>query len=208
MRHIRYRGGREQVVLLACLIGYLLGSISSSYIAGKVSTGVDIREHGSGNAGATNALRVLGWRLAALVLVADVFKGVLAVAFGNLVTEGWPAALALSGLAAVLGHNWPAFHGFRGGKGIATTIGALLTLTPGPALYALLVAAFLLVVSRYVSLAALGFVTFTPVFQLFMHVHPVYTVVTVVIALLAYWRHRGNIERLRHKTERRLTLRS
>ncbi len=195
------------MILLACLVGYLLGSISTSYIAGKVSAGVDIREHGSGNAGATNALRVLGWRLAALVAVADVFKGILAVAFANLVTGGWPTALALSGLAAVLGHNWPLFHGFRGGKGIATTIGALLTLTPGPTLYALLVAVLLLAASRYVSLAALGFVTFAPIFQLFMHVHPVYTVVTIVIALLAYWRHRGNIERLRQKTERRLSLR-
>ena len=192
------------MIVLACLAGYLLGSISASYIAGKLSSGVDIRDHGSGNAGATNTLRVLGWRLAVLVALADVFKGVLAVSFADLVTGGASAALALAALAAVVGHNWPIFLGFRGGKGIATAIGVLLTLTPGAALYSLLLAVLLLVGTRYMSLAALAFVTFTPIFQLFMHVHPIDTVVAVAIALLAYWRHRGNIERLRRGTERRL----
>ncbi len=196
------------MIVLACLAGYLLGSISASYIAGKLSSGVDIRDHGSGNAGATNTLRVLGWRLAVLVALADVFKGVLAVSFANLVTGGASAALALAALAAVVGHNWPIFLGFRGGKGIATAIGVLLTLTPGAALYSLLLAVLLLAGTRYMSLAALAFVTFTPIFQLFMHVHPIDTVVAVVIALLAYWRHRGNIERLRRGTERRLFIHS
>ena len=195
------------MIVIALIVAYLLGSINSSFIAGKLASGVDIRQHGSGSAGATNALRVLGWKLALVVLIADVAKGVFAISFAHLATNGWAPALALSGLAAIAGHNWPIYHGFRGGKGVATTIGVLLTLSFTPALYAGVVAIVVLLISRYVSLSALVFVTLAPIFQLVSHTNAFYILVTVAILIMTYWRHRANIERLMHGRENRVTIR-
>lgn len=192
------------LVLVCMIFAYLLGSISSSFIVGKLAAGVDIREHGSGNAGTTNILRVIGWRWALVVLAADLIKGVLAIAFAHLVTGGSAAAMALSGFAVVAGHNWPLYFGFRGGKGIATTIGVLITLSPTPALYAGLVGVALLILLRYVSLSALVFVTLILIFQIAMHTPGGYIWTTFAIAVMAYWRHRGNIERLMHGREPRI----
>lgn len=195
------------MIVVAIIFAYLLGSISSSFIAGRLAAGVDIRDHGSGNAGATNTLRVLGWKLGVIVLIADAVKGVLAVAFAHLVTNGWAPAMAFSGLAAIVGHDWPVYHGFRGGKGVATTIGVLLTLSFLPALYAGIVAILVLVAGRYVSVSALVFFTLAPIFQIAMHADAVYIVVTIAIAILGYWRHRENIDRLRRGRENRVSLR-
>ncbi|PWI59090.1 glycerol-3-phosphate 1-O-acyltransferase PlsY [Sulfoacidibacillus thermotolerans] len=192
------------MLFLSIIFAYLLGAISSSYIAGKVASGVDIRDHGSGNAGATNTLRVLGPKLALLVLVADIVKGILAIAFAHLATNGSQWAMALSGLAAIIGHNWPIYFNFRGGKGVATTIGVLATLSFPPALYAGLVAIALLLLTRYVSLAALTFVTLTPIFQIAMHTPAPYIWVSVIILLMTFWRHRTNITRLRKGVEHRI----
>lgn len=192
-------------MIFVCIIfAYLLGSISSSYIAGRVAAGVDIREFGSGNAGATNSLRVLGWRVGLLVFIADIVKGVLAIAFAHLVTNGGHWSMALAGLAAVVGHNWPIYFQFRGGKGVATTIGVLLTLAFVPAIYAGVVALAALALTRYVSLGSLLLVTLTPVFALFMHIPGPFVWVAFFLAVLTYWRHKGNIERLLRGEERRL----
>ncbi|MHB1627446.1 MAG: glycerol-3-phosphate 1-O-acyltransferase PlsY [Bacilli bacterium] len=190
--------------IVSILFAYLLGSISSSFIAGKVASGVDIRNYGSGNAGATNTLRILGLRLALIVLAADIVKGMLAVAFAHLVVNNSPITMALSGLAAIIGHNWPLYFGFRGGKGVATTIGVLATLSFPPALYAGLVAIALLVVMRYVSLAALVFVTLTPIFQIALHTPAPFIWISVVVLIMTYWRHRGNIRRLVQGSEHRI----
>ena len=190
--------------VVSILFAYLLGSISSSFIAGKVATGVDIRNYGSGNAGAANTLRVLGLRLGVIVLIADIVKGVLAIAFAHLATNGSTATMALSGLAVIIGHNWPIYFNFRGGKGVATTIGVLATLSFPPALYAGLVAIALLIVTRYVSLAALVFVTLTPIFQIAFHTPALYIWVTVAVLIMTYWRHRGNIRRLIEGSEHRI----
>ena len=116
--------------IITIVVGYLLGSISFSYLFGKWFKGIDIRKHGSGNAGATNTLRVLGKGPAILVLLLDALKGVVAVLLGVWAAPGpddiWIRVLC--GLAAIVGHNWPVFFGFRGGKGIATTIGVMATL--------------------------------------------------------------------------------
>lgn len=192
------------MVIVSMIFAYLLGSISSSFIAGKMVSGVDIREHGSGNAGATNILRVIGWRVALVVLFADLVKGVLAISFAHLATNGSFNAMALSGLSAIIGHNWPVYFGFRGGKGVATTIGVLFTLSFFPALYAALAALVLLLTLRYVSLAALVFVALTPIFQIAMHTHGSFVWISVIIAAMAFWRHRGNIERLMKGREPRV----
>ncbi len=192
------------MIVISVICAYLLGSISSSYIAGKLSKGVDIREHGSGNAGATNTLRVLGWKFAVVVLIADVAKGILAIALAHLLTNGQPAAMAFSGLAAIIGHNWPVYFGFRGGKGVATTIGVLATLSGAPALYAGLIAIALLLLFRYVSFSSLVFVTLTPIFDLGLHTPGLFIWVSVIVAIMTYWRHRTNIDRLIHGREHRV----
>ncbi len=192
------------MLFLSMIVGYLLGAISSSYIAGKIASDVDIREHGSGNAGATNTLRVLGPKIALIVLIADIAKGILAIAFAHLLASDSDWAMGLAGLAAIVGHNWPIYFGFRGGKGVATTIGVLATLSFPPVLYAGLVAIALLFITRYVSLAALVFVTLIPIFQLAMHTPAPYIWVSITIFLMTFWRHRTNITRLRQGTEHQI----
>ncbi|MEJ9319122.1 glycerol-3-phosphate 1-O-acyltransferase PlsY, partial [Halalkalibacterium halodurans] len=141
---------------------YLLGSVSFSYIIAKKIKKVDIRQHGSGNAGATNTLRVLGVGPAVTVLLLDILKGVIAVVVTVQLTpdgDGWFAAAA--GIAAIIGHNWPIYYGFRGGKGVATTIGVLASLVPLAAVLAGVIAIGSIVWTRYVSLGSLLFVTLT-----------------------------------------------
>lgn len=193
--------------IISLVLAYLLGSVSTSYIIGKMTHGVDIREHGSGNAGATNALRVLGWRMALIVLAVDILKGVLAIAFANMVTKDSHVYEALAGLLAIIGHNWPVYFRFRGGKGVATTIGVLIVLSPLPALYAGLIAIAVVLITRYVSLGSLVFVTFTLIFQIFgyhFHTPVAYILVTLLIVILVYWRHQGNILRLIRGTEHKI----
>ena len=190
--------------IVSVLFAYLLGSVSFSYIAGKMVAGVDIRQHGSGNAGATNTLRVIGVKWGLIVLLADVVKGVLAVAFAHLLTGGSLVAMTFAGLFAIIGHNWPIYYGFRGGKGVATTIGVLFTLGFMPALYAGLVGLVLIVLTRYVSLGSLVFVTLTPIFAIAMRSPWYVIVIAFVIAIMSFWRHRSNIERLLHGQERKV----
>lgn len=192
------------MIIICMLFAYLLGSVSVSFIAGKLVAGVDIREHGSGNAGATNSLRVLGWKVGIVVLVADILKGVLAIAFAHLLTGDSRWAMAWSGLFAVIGHNWPVYFHFRGGKGVSTTIGVLLTLSAPPVLYAAVVAIALLLLTRYVSVASLVLVTLTPIFEIALHVPAAYIWISFILAVLTYWRHKSNIVRLVHGEESRL----
>ncbi|WP_088102222.1 glycerol-3-phosphate 1-O-acyltransferase PlsY [Halalkalibacter urbisdiaboli] len=197
------------VLIVTALIGYLLGSISFSYIIAKKIKKVDIRQHGSGNAGATNTLRVLGVGPAVSVLALDIFKGVIAVWIGVFLAPNDSGLFpAIAGLAAILGHNWPVYYGFRGGKGVATTIGVLASLVFFPALFAGVIAIISIFITRYVSLGSLLFVLFTPIFtSIFLHTYDypsLYIVLTVVVALLSFWRHRTNIQRLFTGTESKI----
>lgn len=182
--------------IMVIVASYLLGSVSFSVLLAKMLKGIDIRQHGSGNAGATNTLRVLGKGPAILVLVLDVLKGVIAVWAGNSLF-GWGTwAAALCGIAAIVGHNWPVYFNFRGGKGIATTIGVMVTLAFWPALFAGIIAILSIVITRYVSLGSLIFVALTPVFLLFTdYTHPILWT-SIIIAIFAYWRHRTNIVKI------------
>lgn len=190
-------------ILLTVLAGYLLGSISFSYLIGKYTAGIDIREHGSGNAGATNTLRVLGKRAAAVVFLADGLKGALAVWIGYLIT-GSDAGMAVSGLGAIAGHNWPVFFGFRGGKGVATTIGVIVSVAFLPALYSGILAILLLLVTRIVSLASLTFLTLLPFSILLSDKPAAYFWMSIGMAIMSYWRHRSNIVRLLQGKENRI----
>lgn len=185
-------------LLFVIIISYLLGSISFSYIIAKKVKKVDIRQHGSGNAGATNTLRVLGIGPAIFVLSLDIAKGIAAVWLGHLLAPDDAGVFpALAGFAAIAGHNWPIYYGFRGGKGVATTIGVLATLVFLPALYAGIIAIGSIFITRYVSLGSILFVIGTPIFMVLFFDYPnSYIYLTVIIAVLLIWRHQTNIKRL------------
>ena len=185
---------------------YLLGSISWGLIMGKLKQGVDIRRHGSGSTGTTNVLRLLGVRMAAIVLVADISKGIIAVLVAKLANNLLLEALAA--LFVVAGHNWPVFSRFRGGRGITAAVGSLAMLAPIVA--ALALAAFVPIVSfsRYVSLASISAVIVAvaamPIMVTLDLAPWQYLVYTTAGGPLIIWRHRGNIQRLINGTENRL----
>jgi len=182
--------------LLVIVVSYLLGSVSFSVLFAKLLKGIDIRQYGSGNAGATNTLRVLGKGPAISVLVLDVLKGVAAVWLGTWV-GGWGTWVAtLCGIAAIVGHNWPLYFRFRGGKGIATTIGVMATLCLWPALLAGVIAIGSIFITRYVSLGSLIFVALTPVFLLLTGFTQPVLWTSIIIAVFAFWRHRTNIVKI------------
>jgi acyl phosphate:glycerol-3-phosphate acyltransferase len=183
--------------------GYLFGSISFSYLFGKWFKGIDIRNHGSGNAGATNTLRVLGKGPAIAVLILDALKGVLAIYIGRLLgLNVW--AVVLSGLAAITGHNWPIYFGFRGGKGIATTIGVMASLCFIPTLVAGLIAIALIAITRYVSLGSLVLTVILPFLIWGMGRPNEVLFASIIVCLFAFFRHRTNIAKLLQGKENRI----
>jgi glycerol-3-phosphate acyltransferase PlsY len=192
------------LLIFICLIAYLLGSISFSYLLTKQLKKVDIREYGSGNAGATNTLRVLGKGPAAVVFLLDVAKGMLAVFLAMQYTDQqlwW----GVSGLLAIVGHNWPVFFGFRGGKGIATTMGVTLTLAWPAALIGIAIAILFIWLTRFVSLGSLLYTASLPISLYVLKGYPLSWVwLTVVMMLLAIYQHRQNIKRLWQGRERKL----
>ncbi|MGE7270337.1 glycerol-3-phosphate 1-O-acyltransferase PlsY [Brevibacillus panacihumi] len=196
------------MVLLSWVISYLIGSISFSYIISKKIAGIDIRSHGSGNAGATNTLRVLGKGPAILVLLLDAAKGLLAMGITHLLTGGDPVAYAMSGLFAIAGHNWPIFFGFRGGKGIATTLGVALGFSPLAFLIGAVLAVVTIAITRYVSLGSLILVSVLPVAIYVLDKPNAFVWTSLALAVFAYIRHYNNIRNLLAGNERKLGDRS
>ncbi len=191
----------QDVVLV--LMAYLVGSVPSSVWIGKRFYGKDVREHGSKNPGATNTLRTLGKKPAMLVLLLDMLKGWLAVSLVCLSTyhSGSSARIHLEvamAVAAVIGHIFPIYAGFRGGKGVATTLGIIMGISPPMALLCIVVFWLVLLFSHYVSLASLVAVASFPLWMnyLFKVNHPWLVVFSVVLPLLVLITHRKNILRL------------
>ncbi|MCK4696861.1 MAG: glycerol-3-phosphate 1-O-acyltransferase PlsY [Dehalococcoidia bacterium] len=197
------------------ILGYLIGSIPVGFILGKLARGIDIREHGSGNIGMTNVMRILGVKAGVFVFFADIAKGAAAVALAwailayspNMVVWGQVAG----GAAAIVGHSWPIYIGFKGGRGIATGFGAVLVLSWPVGLIAFTV--FLLVVglSRYVSLGSiLGALTMLlamipfVVLDVWSFGHFAYIVFGLVVVPIVIFRHRDNIRRLLSGTESKI----
>jgi glycerol-3-phosphate acyltransferase PlsY len=189
--------------ILAAIIGYLLGSIPFGLVASRFAGYGDIRRIGSGNIGATNVLRTGSKGLAALTLLLDVGKGWAAVAIGR--HWGEPAALA-AGLCAVLGHMFPVWLGFRGGKGVATALGVLAALTWPIALSAALIWLVVALVSRYSSLAALVAAAISAAIAPFL-ADSATAILVAVIALLIILRHHANVRRLIAGREHRISFR-
>jgi glycerol-3-phosphate acyltransferase PlsY len=199
--------------LALVLIGYLIGALPFGMIAGRLAGGVDLRETGSRRTGATNTLRTLGWRWAALVLLLDVGKGVAAVLLARpLYVAGPPRSpewvQAAAGVAAVVGHNWSAFIGFRGGRGVATSGGGMLVLSPLTLLVVGPLAALVIWQSRYVSLGSLVAAVAAPLvtagLALLGAVGWGAVAYAAACALLIVISHGDNVARLRAGTERKL----
>ncbi len=207
------------------VLSYLVGSFPTSIILSRLSHGIDIRHHGSGNAGGTNVARVLGWQAGLMVILVDVFKGYLAtmvipklmygpIPFNNRTPfEDYTVIQIITGCAAILGHVWTAFGGFRGGKGIATAGGVLLGLATVELLVAFIVFLLVFVLSRYVSLGSISAAVSLPLAMFFRHnifhgdLQGYHTLIffTIGISLLLIFTHRENIKRLVAGTESKLT---
>jgi glycerol-3-phosphate acyltransferase PlsY len=195
---------------VAALIGYLLGSIPTGYLAGRLR-GIDIRQTGSGNIGATNVFRTLGKPAGIIVLIIDGLKGYVACAWApdliqNLLSThvAEPEALRITaGLAAILGHNFTCWLRFRGGKGIATSAGVLAALVPGALLIILCIWIIVFALTRYVSLASICASFALPFATWLTRQNLALTIVTSAMAALAIYKHRSNIQRLMQGTEHR-----
>lgn len=201
--------GETGSAVAAVLAAYLLGSVSFSYLIVRLLVGVDIRTVGSGNAGATNVLRVAGRLPGVTALVLDIGKGVAAVLVARALAVG-PWVVAAVGVAAVLGHLYPIYFGFRGGKGVATAAGTLGSLAPLPTLLSLLVFVLVVAIKRYVSLGSMVVAVICPLFIVVVsqirgqEVPWSLFVGAAAIGVLILWKHRENLRRLLRGDEKRL----
>lgn len=204
------------VYVIMAVIAYLIGSINFSVILSKKMAGFDVREKGSGNAGTTNMLRSVGKGAAVLTLVCDVLKGVvailIAIAVGNLVANLDKALLVqIAGIAVVIGHTFPIFFGFKGGKGVATSLGILLMTNWQIGLICLVFALLLMALTRMVSLGSCAAAVLFPVLVLFIKQHYIvtegmdYFIYSVILAVIVLYNHRSNIKRIMNGTENKLS---
>ncbi len=193
--------------LAAAACGYLLGSANTSLIVSRFCD-TDVRAHGSGNAGATNTLRVLGKTAAVITTIGDIAKGVVAFLVGRFLLRDSPSLAALGGLAAgfgaIVGHNWPLYFQFRGGKGIWTSFAVALSFDWRIGLALLAAFAIVFALSRMVSLAAIVAAVLSPVIVWLSGRGPVATSVFFVVAVLAVVRHHSNIRRILEGRESRI----
>ncbi len=206
--------------IIMAIIAYCIGSVNFSVMISKKMAGFDVREKGSGNAGTTNMLRAVGKKAAAITLVCDILKGVvaiiIAIIIGNIVKgSNRELLLQIAGIAVVIGHSFPVFFGFKGGKGVATSLGILLMTNWQIGLICLVFALVLMLLTRMVSLGSCVVAILFPVLTLFINEN--YTVLTenkngstyfiysVILAVIVLYNHRSNIKRLMNGTENRLS---
>jgi len=207
------------------ILSYLIGSIPTSLIISRAAKGIDIREHGSGNAGGTNVMRVLGWKHGLLVILLDAFKGVLAVIvvarlhYGSMPFENatpfddFTLVQIIAGISAVIGHIWTVFAGFKGGKGIATALGMLLMIVTVDMLIAIGVFILVVTFSRYVSLGSLAAAVAVPltlivrenVFNVDIPNYSTLLPFLIFVTLLVIFTHRKNVVRLLNGNENKIS---
>lgn len=201
------------IYILVALVAYLLGSISFSVIFTKKIAGFDVREKGSKNAGSTNVLRTAGKKVAILTLICDVLKGVIAVLFAKLIGkidnfENTAYLLQLAGLMVVLGHTFPIFFGFKGGKGVATSLGVIMMINWQIGLICLVFALILMILTRIVSLGSVAAAILFPVLTLFItenySVAGDYRIFGILLGVFVCFNHRANIKRLLKGEEKRI----
>lgn len=204
--------------IIVAIIAYLIGSISFSVIISKKMAGFDVREKGSGNAGTTNVLRSVGKKAAVITLICDVLKGVVAILLALLagvIFKDLDKALLvqLAGVFVIIGHTFPIFFKFKGGKGIATSLGVLLIINWQIGLICLVFALLLMALTRMVSVGSIAAAVLFPVLVLFINQNYIvaessnwsYLIFSVIIALLVFFNHRANLKRIVTGTENKLS---
>ena len=206
--------------IIVAIIAYAIGSISFSVIISKKLAGFDLREKGSGNAGTTNMLRTVGKGAAAITLILDILKGVAAIwaaiGYGNLVS--WLAKISIdnsilvqiAGIFVIIGHTFPIYFGFKGGKGVATALGILLTTNYQIGLICLVFAIILIILTQMVSVGSLAAAILYPVLTLFLSnenfiVPGNYLIYSIIVALIVIFNHRSNVKRLLNGTENKIS---
>ena len=209
--------------IIVAIIAYLIGSVNFSVLISKKMAGFDVREKGSGNAGTTNMLRSVGKKAAVITLVCDILKGVvsivIAIIVGNIAKNlDKELLLQIAGIAVVLGHTFPIFFGFKGGKGVATSLGVLLMSNWQIGLICLVFAVVLMALTRMVSLGSCAAAVLFPVLTLFINQHytvltdgksgRVYFVYSVILAIIVLYNHRSNIKRILNGTENKLSFKN
>jgi len=202
------------LIILSALIGYALGSISFSVIFSKKIAGFDLREKGSGNAGSTNALRTAGKKVAILTLICDILKGLvailLAILIGNIFKyENMDILVQIAAIASIIGHTFPVFFGFKGGKGVATSLGVLLLVNWKIGLICLIFALILMAITKIVSVGSIAAAILFPVLVLFINdsfiVEGNYFIFSIILALIVIFNHRSNIKKLANGTENKIS---
>jgi len=190
------------------IISYLIGSFPTGYVVTRIGKGTDIRATGSGSIGATNVRRVMGQGWAVFVAVIDMLKGVLALLLAGTSAVAEPWLLSLAGLAAVIGHNYPVWLKFKGGKGVSTTYGVLFFLYPYESFAVTLLGGAIwyavMTVTRYVSLASMTSLMSIPLFFWMLDAPVSYILASFVLAFFSIWRHSSNIDRLMRGVENRV----
>ena len=209
--------------IIVAVIAYLIGSINFSVLISKKMAGFDVREKGSGNAGTTNMLRSVGKKAAVITLFCDILKGVvsivIAIIVGNIAKNlDRELLLQIAGIAVVLGHTFPVFFGFKGGKGVATSLGVLLMSNWQIGLICLVFAVVLMALTRMVSLGSCAAAVLFPVLTLFINQHytvltdgksgRVYFIYSVILAIIVLYNHRSNIKRILSVTENKLSFKN
>lgn len=205
------------IYIIVALIAYLIGSINFSVIFSKKIAGFDVREKGSGNAGATNMLRSVGKSAAVFTLICDILKGVvsigIAILIGNVFKiENKALLVQLSGILVIVGHTFPIFFKLKGGKGVATSLGVLLMTNWQIGLICLVFALILMILTKMVSLGSVGAAILFPVLVIFIRDNFTvsqgsnYIIYSIILAIIVLFNHRGNIKRILSGTENKITL--
>ncbi len=207
------------VYIIMAIIAYCIGSVNFSVIFSKKFAGFDVREKGSGNAGTTNMLRSVGKKAAAITLVCDILKGVVAIGIaillGNIPDVNKELLVQVAGVAVILGHTFPVFFGFKGGKGVATSLGVLLLSNWQIGLICLVFALVLMILTRMVSVGSCAAAVLFPILTLFINEHytvltegksgNVYFIYSVILAVIVLFNHRSNIKRILNGTENKVS---
>lgn len=202
--------------IVVAIIAYLIGSINFSVIFSKKMAGFDIREKGSGNAGTTNMLRSVGKKAAAITLICDILKGVVAILIAMFISwafkvEDASLLVQIAGIAVVLGHTFPIFFGFKGGKGVATALGILLMSNWQIGLICLVFGVVLIALTRMVSLGSCAAAVLFPVLTLFINEHYIvsqgssYLIFSIILAVIVLFNHRSNIKRILSGKENKIS---
>ncbi len=201
-----------EMYIAIAIIGYLIGSVNFSVIISKKVAGFDLREKGSKNAGTTNMLRTVGKKAALVTLICDILKGVAAVIIAKLLSGKVNEAIAtqIAAVFVVIGHTFPIFFGFKGGKGVATSIGILLVMNWQIGLICLSYGIVIIALTRMVSLGSISAAILFPILTIFIKEHYIakgatFTIFGIVIAAIILFNHRTNIKRLNNGTENRIS---